>query len=117
MKKITYHPLTIIIVTIVVSWLYASLLRTEEKMHQSTESVAVLDQEVEEIASQVSFLEKQLEIAQSDQAKEQRIRDELLLKKPGEYVVQLPAITASSEKLEEEDNISPWQSWKQLLSL
>lgn len=86
-------------------------------MQQSTESIAVLDQEVEEIASDVSSLQEQLLTAQSEQAKEQRIRDELLLKKPGEYIVQLPKITASSETLEEEEKLSPLQSWRRLLNL
>lgn len=111
------HPFTMIVFTIVVTWLYASLLRTEGAMRTSTESVAVLDQEVAQIASEVSALDSELALAKSSDAQEQRIRDELLLKKPGEYVIQLPAIEQQTTQVSKKTPLTPWQKWQKVLEL
>jgi hypothetical protein len=116
MPKWLFHPITLLLTTILVIWLYMSLLHTEEKMRMSTESVLLLDQEVAEIASQVSLLENRLAQANSEQSKEQRIRDELLLQKPGEYVIQLPTQQVSAETIEDDVQESPLQSWLQLIN-
>jgi cell division protein FtsB len=115
MSKWLYHPLAVIVFTIVITWLYASLLRTENQMRISTESVTVLDQEVNKIASEVSNLENTLLYAKSDSAQEQKIRDELLMKKPGEYVIQLPITTKTEQPTINSSKPSAWQEWQKLL--
>lgn len=117
MSRWFYHPFTVITFTIVVTWLYASLLRTEGKMRMSTESVTVLDQEVTQIASEVSALELQLNQAKSAAAQEQRIRDELLLQKPGEYVIQLPLLQEQQPAPASTRKASAWEEWQQLLGI
>lgn len=117
MSRWFYHPFTVIIFTIVVTWLYASLLRTEGKMRTSTESVGVLDQEVRQIASEVSDLELQLSHAKSEAAQEQRIRDELLLQKPGEYVIQLPNMEQQKPTRPPKQALSAWQEWQEVLGV
>jgi len=115
MTKWLFHPLILFALTVLAVWLYISLLQTEEKMRLSAESVTVLDQEVEHIANQVSDLEKQLSEANSPESQEQRIRDELLLKKPGEYVVQLPTEQPTPQSIEKHSKKTPLQTWLMLL--
>lgn len=85
-------------------------------MRTSSETVGVLDQEVSQIASEVSELQTRLETAQSPAAQEERIRNELLLKKPGEYVIQLPSMVEDSEDDVETPQLSAWEKWVTLLS-
>lgn len=115
MPRWFFHPLTVIICTIVITWLYGSLLRTEQNMRTSSETVGVLDQEVSQIASEVSELESRLATAQSPAAQEERIRNELLLKKPGEYVIQLPPASMNSTIETQKRSLSPWEQWQALL--
>lgn len=111
------HPLALIVVTVLSLWVYVSLSRTEQKMRRSTESVAVLDQEVKEIASEVSEFELFVQQATAPAAQETIIRNELLMKKPGEYVVQLPEIEKQANPEENYSETSPWQNWRSLLNI
>lgn len=115
MPKWLFHPITVLVATLLAIWLYLSLLRTEQKMELSSESVAVLDQEVQQIANEVSQLNQRLDRASSEQSQEQKIRDELLMKKPGEYVIQLPQNEVIEKPSEKNSKTSPLQEWLVLL--
>jgi cell division protein FtsB len=115
MPKWLFHPVTVFLATMLAIWLYLSLLRTEQKMELSSQSVTELDQEVQQIADQVSELNKRLERAQSQQSQEQKIRDELLLKKPGEYVIQLPEKEPLPMRSQTTTPTTPLEEWLFLL--
>jgi cell division protein FtsB len=115
MQKWYSHPITLLLVAVFAIGLYTSLVKTERKIRTSTESVAILDQEVSKIASEVSDLEAEVKTATSAAAQEVIIRDELLLKKPGEYVIQLPSPADNKEPNQDSSKTQPWAQWKKLL--
>jgi cell division protein FtsB len=115
MPRWLFHPIIIIFVSIVATWSYISLIKTEQGMRRSTESVATLDQEVSKIAREVQNLEAEVENATSSATQETIIRDELLMKKPGEYVIQLPIIETNEQPNQDSSETYPWQEWQNLL--
>lgn len=103
------------IYTILVIFVIISMNQTVKEIQKSTETTTILDQEIEEIASEVSGLEAALAQAQSEFTKEKIARDELLLQKEGEVIVQLPEIELPEEKEVTIAPKTPWDEWRELL--
>lgn len=113
MPRWFFHPLTAFLVTLVALVAVISLQRTVQKTRLSSENTRVLEQEVAKIASEISSLEKQALQAEHSITQEKIIRDELLLQKPGETIVQLPAV--SPRPLPSPSlipTLTPWQEWQ-----
>ncbi len=115
MLRILLHPISLFLLTVAAGAFYLSLVRTNQNLRTSTEALSVLDQEVAQIASEVEKLESQVAEATSAATKERILRDELLMQKPGEYVLKLPAIETSKQDEEAVANQTPWQQWKEIL--
>ena len=110
------HPLAIIIFTLLSGLFSLSLYSGLQRTRVSSEQVGVLEQEIAQIASEVSGLEKQVQLASSSAAQEKIIRDELLMQKPGEIVVQMPSLTTTPEPvITTSSEVTPWQQWLELL--
>lgn len=68
------------------------------------------------MASDVSDLERQAQEATSSLAQERIIRNELLMQKPDEIIVQLPAVEEIRlSNTEPSPTPTPWQAWRELL--
>lgn len=85
-----------------------------------TESERILEESrliTDQLQEQVDDLEKSLEEAQAPFVQEKIIRDQLLLQKPGEYVVQLPTELVSPEpsQLDNQAEATPLEKWKRVL--
>jgi cell division protein FtsB len=116
MQKLLFHPLTAIFITFISIIFLISLYHSNLDIRKSTETISVLDQENQKLASEVSGLEKKLTMAESDFAKEKITRDELLMQKPGEIIVQLPPLPNLDIQLQPETkNLTPWEEWQKLL--
>lgn len=114
--RLLYHPLTLLAFTLLSIIFALSLYSSRQKMRTSTEQISVLEQEVDQMASQVSDLELEVQDATSSTAQEKIIRDELLRQKPDEIIVQLPAIEEVKITLPSPSPApTPWEEWKQLL--
>jgi len=90
MPKWIYSPLSAIIFTIVGISILVSLQKTNEQLAQSAEILDLMRTEVATLENEVFESARTSEIASSVATKERIIRDELLQKRPGEHVVQLP---------------------------
>lgn len=115
MKKLLFHPVTILVFTVFILAGILSLQRTTREIRSSTETIQNLDQEINQIEGQVADLEAELEHASSEFAKEKIIRDELLMQKPGEFVIQMPPIPSPSPKGEILTVRTPWEEWRGIL--
>ena len=115
MKSLLYHPVTLAVFTILVIFIIISMHQTVNQIQRSTQTTSLLDQEIDQIASEVSGLEAALAQAQSEFTKEKIARDELLLKKEGEIVLQLPEIHLPETKTASHSAQTPWQEWQALL--
>ncbi len=112
MLRLLASPLTMILVVVGAGLLLVSLWGTVKRAQSSAEQVVVLDQENQKMASEVLKLQNQVAVASTSAAQEKIIRDELLLQKSGEYVVQLPPLEVTRPSPTPEPSLTPWQAWK-----
>jgi len=123
--KLIYHPITILVITIVAIAFFFSLDKSSRKTQSSNENIKILEYEVNQVSSEIVSLEEKIEDTQSDQFKEKIIRNELLLQKPGEYILQIAESdqikdensceNGSCEKIINKDNKSTFSAWRDLL--
>lgn len=116
MKNILQKPLTIIIVTIISLIFLISLKKTASKSIISQKNVELLEQKLQDINKRISNEEKSLDTASSEFEKEKIMRDELLLQKPGEYVLQIPLETTNYSNDNNNQQLSPLETWKKLFN-
>lgn len=112
------HPLVILSFTLF-SVLFSLSLYSNWKRNQATSAqVAKLESEVAEMNSEVALLEDATVAASSSGAVEKIIRDQLLMQKPGEQVLQLPPIqkTEAVAPASQTSEITPWRAWLAVFS-
>lgn len=126
--KILYHPIIVLTITVVAIMFFFSLDKSGKKSQNSSENIRILEYEVEQISSDIIELEEKIDLVKSDQFKEKVVRNELLLQKPGEYILQIADAENGSEQVDciqtnldncqnDKQSIkkSPLLSWKELL--
>lgn len=115
MLKLLSNPIIIVIFTILSIIFFFSLERTGNRRLQSAETINQLEHEVTSLESEVEHLTTEVTQADSSLNQEMIFRNELLMKKPGEYVVQLPDITATQQaENQEAHTTNPLQEWQSL---
>ncbi len=117
MLKLLRSPLVMLLSLVATCILLWSLWGTVKRSRSSAEQVGLLEQELHQMASEVSRLEQKVSVASSAAAQEKIIRNELLMQKPGEYVVQLPPLETTTPTPTPAPSLSPWQGWQQVLGL
>lgn len=114
--RLLYHPLTILAFTLLSLIFALSLYSSRAKMRSSTEQISVLEQEIGQMASDVSDLEQQVQTATSSLSQEKIIRDELLMQRQGEIIVQLPPVEEIVvPEPSPSPTLTPWEEWRGLL--
>jgi hypothetical protein len=103
----------LIIAILGLSW---SLWQGWQRRRSSERSLDQLNQEVVSLRLEVDQLTTQTTSSTLSFEQEKVMRDELLLQRPGEIVLQLPHITQSDVVNEPIATPTPWQKWRQLLS-
>jgi hypothetical protein len=115
--RILYSPLVATVITIIAGILCVSLYINALRIRQSSTSVAKLEQEVSLIEEKVSAIEGKAQVATSSTEKERLFREELLLQKPNEYIVQIPDLPIPSPSpILQPIAERPWVQWKKLLT-
>ncbi|MBP7774748.1 hypothetical protein KA078_03075 [Candidatus Woesebacteria bacterium] len=115
-QQITAHPITLILAVVVSILLYISLDKSAHKATNSSAYVQTLEEQKNDVATEVAQLQQQFTLAQSPFTQEKILRDELLLQKSDEVILQLPALPISVEKnIESTKNLTPWQEWMSLV--
>lgn len=78
--------------------------------------VTHLRSQVDQRQQQFDQMKKTAETSQSPLNQESIIRNELLMQKPGEYIVQMPDLPQPIiEKKMMEKQLTPWEEWRQIL--
>lgn len=114
--RILYSHLAVAFFTVVAGIICVSLYMNGRRIQQSATVVQKMELEVASIEAKVNQVESTALEATSAAAKERIFRDELLLQRPGEYIVQVPdqplptpqTVVASPQP-------TAWQQWKKLL--
>lgn len=116
MQRLLSHPLTIALFTALAIIFFVSLNKNAQTAQTSINTLQALESQNWALEKDVRNLEEQVAVAKTDLAQEKIIRDELLLQKAGEFVVQLPAdvgaVNVEKPQVEQE---TAWEGWKKVL--
>ncbi len=125
MPKWIFSPIVAILFTVVGIGIFLSLLKTDTELEQSAALLGQMRDEVAHLEQKVAQSTQSVIEATASGTKERIIRDELLLKKPGEYVIQLPnleeqfGLNQTDQELaansQTTQNKKPIEEWKKLL--
>lgn len=110
------HPFLAIIFTCFCIFAIFSLQLSSKKAFISKESIEQLEKNVEILEKEVNRENEKLKISQEPIALEKILRNELLLKKDGEIVLQIPEKEASNNHNEDLDIQlgGPLKEWQKL---
>jgi len=115
-KKILLHPIVIFLISLASLLLVFSLYQNAKEITNSTADLKEVELEVDQKQQKIDNLENQLNQAQTNFTKEKIIRDELLMQKEGELVIQIPEDqTIQIPQIEPIQPVTPWQEWKKLI--
>ncbi len=116
MQQILKHPLTLISALIFTLFLLFSLDKSAHKATTSSAYVMTLEKERDSIAAEVTALQKKYADTQTQFTQEKILRDELLLQKKDEVIIQLPQVVVPAETAPvAQTEQSAWQQWKEVL--
>lgn len=118
MTKIIYHPFIAFITTVVAVVFFVSLDKSSQKTELSAKNIEILEGDVQEMSSDVIKLEEEIIRTDSEIFKEKVIRNELLLQKPGEYIIRLPDLgDGETAKLVDSKKSEPMAEWMKLIGI
>ena len=109
------HPVVVFLLSLLVIVLSFSLFRSREKAEVSEHSLASFESQTQKLTDEVTESRQELEFAQSDLSKEKVRRNELLQKKDGEIVVQIPEVNDLPIEEVATNSASPLEEWQELL--
>ena len=116
MSKLIFNPITFLGITIISIIFSISLYKSAKRTSYSAENIKSIEEEVLKTEAEVLALEIAIEESQQPFIEEKIIRNELLMKKPGEYVIQIPnELIEQTQTTIEIKTLSPWEEWQQLL--
>ena len=114
--RILYSHLAIVFFTVLAVIICVSLYMNVRRIQQSAITVQKIEIEVANIEAKVNKVESTALEATSAAAKERIFRDELLLQRSGEYIVQVPDQPVPTlEQAEQTLKLTPWRQWRKLL--
>lgn len=111
MKNLLFHPLTALLFTVIAILFVVSLRKTAQKSEVSSKNVEVLEEKINQLSGEIEAEQQALEYASSKLAREKMLRNELLLQKPGEYILQIPneeSLNVNQNVNEEQTNLKTW---------
>lgn len=116
MRDLLQKPLIILIATIITLLFLLSLRKTASKSQVSQRNVELLEEKIQDVNQRIEIEKKELEYTSSEFAKEKIMRNELLLQKPGEYVLQIPLENQENNQKIQANNQKPIEAWKKLFN-
>ena len=108
------HPFFLLIFTILAIISIISLKKTSEKASISRRNIENLEKTIAELEQEVENGRSDLEDSQSEIYKEKIIRNELLQKKEGEIILQIPEVKEEEMEKDIEDQ-GQLEAWKELI--
>lgn len=115
MRSLISHPLVIIVLSVIALSSVISFFVSSRGSRTSAETLEALDTSVARQQERVSELELQAKLSNDPFIQEKIQRDERLLQREGEIVLQLPVVTAIPTIPEPTPTpLTIWQEWKQL---
>jgi cell division protein FtsB len=108
------NPIILLVFTALAIISIISMRKSNEKAVISKRNIEELEENVEKLQDEVNTEKIELEDSQNEIYKEKIIRNELLQKKEGEIILQIPDL--NEEELNEEiTDKKPLEQWKELI--
>jgi len=108
------NPLILLVFTALTVISVISMRKSNEKAVVSKRNIEELEENVEKLQDEVNTEKVELEDSQSEIYKEKIIRNELLQKKEGEIILQIPDLNEEKQSEEITDK-KPLKQWKELI--
>ena len=116
MVKFFSSHLVMLIVTILAITLWVSLTLNTNEIQNSNQNIQQMRESVQQLNHQVDELESANEQASASGTRENIIRNQLLMSKPGEYIVQLPELAiATPSAIMVPKKTTSWEEWQKLI--
>ena len=116
MKKLIFNPWTFGAFVIFAVLLGISLKNTGQKAQITRDQLKQLETETQALETSVASKAAEASRSAKPFIKEKIARDELLWIKPGEVVMELPAISVAPVQANLSPTLTPREVWKQLLA-
>ncbi len=114
-SRLFFNPISFILLTIVCLLFSISLYKSAKKTSGSAQDLAAVEADIQNMEHQLQSLKEKEHQAEQPFTKEEIIRNELLMQKPGEYVVQISETLASETVTTPSPTPTPWEQWKMVL--
>ncbi len=111
-KNFWHNPLVFIIFTLIFVITLFSWKNNQQQQSIEEKQISLLEQDINELENNLEEKQQQKDNKYAELIKEKIIRDELLLKKENEYIVQLPNIEIEDKKRPIIITPKPLQVWK-----
>lgn len=115
MGKYLSHPLVMCLAVIGVIIFSLSTKNTIQNYQKTSQTIDKIEAENKKLNQNIAELEQKKAYSQTQFAKERIIRNELLLQKPGEFVIQLPENLPAPPSPSPSPSPEPIEEWKHLL--
>jgi cell division protein FtsB len=115
MNKLFYNPISLIVFVLVVFTISLSLRETAKRADLAKKEVTALEQEVKMLETDTTAAQELVLERQGEFMREKIARNELLLQKPDEIIVQLPPITPKPMPTPMITKGTPLEEWKQAI--
>lgn len=115
MTKLLHHPLVVVFLTAVAVLFIMSLRKTAQKGQVANQNVTLLESRIDQLSGQIEAEQSAIKYADTQLAKEKVLRNELLMQKPGEYVLQIPDDEVGITEIGTVEQKTAWQEWRELL--
>lgn len=115
MKKLLFNPIFTVLITFFAFLIILSLNKTSNKASIAQNNLSQIEQDISYLEQEVENNKNLLYQTQNDFNKEKIIRNELLMKKEGEIIVNLPLKGLAKNSDSEAKKLTAWQSWMELL--
>jgi cell division protein FtsB len=117
MKKILYHPLTILAISLLVIIAIFSLRSNLKRLSLSQENLKSAQMAYEKVKQETAEDETLLEQLQQPFVQEKITRNELLRQKDDEILIKLPDIIIEHKEPNEIQEKTVFEQWKEVLGM
>lgn len=117
MSQIVYHPTFVFGITLVVIAICTTLFLNAREIKKSSELSTHLQSQVNQKKSELERLKIKADASKNPYNQESIVRDELVMQKSGEYLVQMPDLPQPIiDQTVIRKQRSPWEEWRQILN-
>ncbi len=115
MKKLLFNPIFLVLITFFSVLIIISLNKTSQKAFTAQKNLNKVETEISYLEQELENNKRELYQTKTDLNKEKIIRNELLMKKEGEIIVNLPLKEESEIVTLQNEKTTAWEEWKKVL--